>query len=86
MNEALDAVFLGLLQHIARADDVRRIDVLGGVERQRGGGVHHHIGALHAFLQVFLVADVALQKFDLVAFRIIEINQVNTCDLGDAIL
>ena len=39
----------------------------------------------HAFLERFLVADVAFQESDLVTFWVIEINQVNPADVGIAV-
>lgn len=55
---------------------VCRVNIFGGVERQRSGGVHHDIDALHRTIDHTFVANITLDLSDLVAFRIGEVGDV----------
>src|SRR5436309_3641816 len=56
--------------------DVRGVDVLGRVERQRRGGVDHEVYSLHRPVHELLVTDVALYGLDPTLLRIVELLNV----------
>ena len=80
MDHALDARFVGGLEHVAAAVDVRGIDILRRIERQRGGRVHDHVHALHGALDRGQVADVALDLRDAAALGVGKIRYVERDD------
>src|SRR5919199_5584722 len=71
-----DGVTPRYLQDVARSLDVRGVDVLRRVERQRCGGVDHEVHLLHRPVHERLVADVALYDLDLILLRIVELLNV----------
>ena len=81
MDHALDAFFVGGLEHVAAAVDVGRIDVLRRIQRQRGGRVHDDVHALHGALDRRQVANVALDLRDAAALGVGKIRQVERDDV-----
>lgn len=78
MDEALDAVFLCLLEKVAGADNIGCINIFWRVEGEGSGCVDDNVRASHAFTDRFLVANVALKEGNLIPFGVGEIDQVNT--------
>ena len=76
VDEALDLLLERDLDHRARALDVGALDFFGGVERQRGGGVHHHLCAFHGFCDLRSIADVPRHLADFRALGVVEREQV----------
>src|ERR671932_158349 len=64
------------LQDIARPLDVRGVDVLGRVERQRRSGVDHEVHTLDGPVHERLVTNVALYDLDPTPLRIVELLDV----------
>src|SRR5918911_4228636 len=71
-----DGVTPRRFQDVARSLDVRGVDVLGRVERQRCGGVDHEVHLLHRPVHERLVADVALYDLDTTPLRIVKLLDV----------
>lgn len=72
MDDAAAAGLAGGLEDDAGAVDVDGVDLLGSVERQRGGGVNDDVAALGGADDQGAVADVAAVLGDLGALRIVE--------------
>ncbi len=85
MDEALDAVFLGLLEEDAGTDDIGGVDIFWCVEGKSGRGVNNDIRASHTLADCFTIANVALGESDLVPLRVGEIYQIDAGDVFVAI-
>ncbi len=85
MDEALDAVFLCLLEEDACADDIGGVDVFGRIEGEGGSGVDDDVRASHTLANYFTVADIALGEGDLIPLGVGEIDKVNAGDVFIAV-
>ncbi len=81
MDHALDALFIGGLEHVAAAVDVGRINVLRRIQGQCRGRVHDHVHALHGALDRRQIANVALDLRDAAALGIGKVRQVERDDV-----
>ena len=75
------------VEECTSAFDIGRVDIARRVERERGGGLHHEVDALHCPFDGCSVPNVALNNGDLIAeIGIVERGYVERNDIIAALV